>query len=246
MSDRTARSPGDSEPIRRAASRHLDRLLGDSDLLLRLQLSGFADDQWEPVAQEFARYGLGVMEPWIASGRVFAKVRERTGYRIAAPPDGIDDDGANELAVDTVVRSLRSFLDNVLKQGKWDPARGASLKTFFIGQCLLQFPNVYKRWTRERARWNPIVLEGDQDVLDRRAGTSEPADRPLLSRAGAAQALDTLTTDNARRAFALQDMGYTLDEIARELGLPDAKAVENLLGHQRRRAQRAPRTRRAQ
>jgi hypothetical protein len=28
--------------------------------------------------------------------------------------------------------------------GKWDHTRGASLRTFFIGQCLFQLANVYR------------------------------------------------------------------------------------------------------
>ncbi len=34
------------------SAEHLDRLLGDVDLLLRRQLSGYADKEWEPIATE--------------------------------------------------------------------------------------------------------------------------------------------------------------------------------------------------
>jgi len=36
----------------RKAAETLDRLLSDGDLLLRLQLSGYADKEWEPIATE--------------------------------------------------------------------------------------------------------------------------------------------------------------------------------------------------
>src|SRR3954470_13380163 len=56
------------------ADERLDRMLGDQELLLRLQLSSYAPRDWLPVAAEFARYGLGVLEPWIGTGRIFGKV----------------------------------------------------------------------------------------------------------------------------------------------------------------------------
>jgi len=214
----------------------LDRLLGDQELLLRLQLSSYAPREWDPVAAEFARYGLGVLIPWIGSGRIFGKVFGRTGYRLQPAPDGaLDGDAANELAVDTVMVSLRSFLESVLKKGGWDPARGASLKTFFIGKCLWEFPNVYKRWRRKAAHWSGHVL--DATAVAGAAGATEGPDAQVVRQAAAAAALERVSKDSARRAFVLQGMGYTHDEIAADLGLDDAKAVENLLGYQRRRVQ---------
>jgi hypothetical protein len=67
----------------------LDRLLGDQELLMRLQLSSYAPREWLPVAQEFARYGLGVLQPWIGTGKVFVKVRERTPARPALTPSAL-------------------------------------------------------------------------------------------------------------------------------------------------------------
>lgn len=43
-----------------------------------------------------------------------------------------------------------------------------------------------------------------------------------------------LSTDRARRALFLQENGFSQREIADELGLPDAKSVENLIGYQLR------------
>jgi hypothetical protein len=218
------------------ADDRLDRMLGDQELLLRLQLSSYAPREWLPVAAEFARYGLGVLEPWIGTGRIFGKVFGRTRFRLPPPPDGVlDRDAANELAVDTVMVSLTSFLEGVLKKGGWDPAGGASLKTFFIGKCLWEFPNVYRRWWRKAAHRSRILLVGDGQSVEGAAGATDAADAKVLREAAASDALTLVSTDSARRAFVLQEMGYTHDEIACDLGLADAKAVENLLGYQRRR-----------
>jgi len=44
--------PSAAELKARKAAETLDRLLSDGDLLLRLQLSGYADKEWEPIATE--------------------------------------------------------------------------------------------------------------------------------------------------------------------------------------------------
>lgn len=177
-----------------------------------------------------------MLEPWIGTGRIFGKVFGRTGFRLPPPPDGaLDRDAANELAVDTVMVSLTSFLEDVLKKNVWQAAGGASLKTFFIGKCLWEFPNVYRRWRRKAARWSGVLLDGDGQAVEGAAGATAPADAKVLREAAAADALRLVSKDAARKAFVMQDMGYTHDEIASDLGLADAKAVENLLGYQRRR-----------
>jgi len=49
-------------------------------------------------------------------------------------------------------RGLRYFIGEVLKPGKWDYRRGATLKTYFIGACLLQFANVFHLWATGQRR----------------------------------------------------------------------------------------------
>lgn len=228
-----------AEPSRRSSrsSEALDRLLGDSDLLLRLQLSGYAPKEWEPVATEFARYGLGVLTAWIGNGRIYQEVRRVTGIPLVPHEGGFDPQDRDDLATDTVVAALPAFLQ-VLKDKRWDPTKGASLKTFFVGQCKFQFPNVYKRWQRTHDQPTPPVVGVDLgEVHESRLRPVPAADAPLLAADQRAEALDALTTTRARRAFMLQDMGYTHEEIADQIGVADDKAVENLLGYQRRQAQ---------
>lgn len=57
----------------------------------------------------------------------------------------LDDNGDTimGLARETAAAALHFFRFKVLMKGKWDAAKGASLATFFVGQCRLQFANVY-------------------------------------------------------------------------------------------------------
>jgi hypothetical protein len=221
-------------------SERLARLLGDAHVVSRLLESDFADDDWYPFAEELARYGVDVLRAWIGTGAIFGKVRARTSYVLESAPMGaMDQEAVNDLSTDTVMEALRRFRDDVLRRRRWDPRKGASLKTFFIGQCLWQFPNIYRGWLRQRHRHlGVVVLTGDHAQLELAGAASPGAHDGPLQAAGSRELLDMLSVDAARRAALLLSAGYTQSEVAAELGMADAKAVENLLGHQRRRLQR--------
>ena len=218
------------------STENLDRLLGDAELLLRLQLSAYAKEEWEPIATEFARYGLGVLPAWLASGKMFVEVRKTTKVQLIPHEGGFDAETRSDLATDTVVAALPAFLA-VLKENRWDPAKGASLRTYFLGKCKWEFLNVYKKWQRLHESPNLELLANEMTTFVDAGAAAGPADQALLSREQQRAVLALLSTDKARRAFSLADMGYSHEEIAEQLGVADAKAVENLLVYQRRRVQ---------
>jgi len=218
------------------ADDHLDRLLGDSDMLYRLQLSGYARAEWDKVAAEFARYGMGVLSGWLRNGRIYPEVMKKTGRQVPRPEDRLDDEAVSDLASETIIRALDAFLVQVLQANKWDPARGASLKTFFIGQCMFQFSNVMRDWRKADRRRRFVQLVPDAAQLGHQGGQAEGAEAEVVRHITATEALDGLTTAKARRALALAAVGYTYAEIAAEIGVADDKSVENLVGYQARLA----------
>ncbi|MCE5292461.1 MAG: sigma-70 family RNA polymerase sigma factor [Nocardiaceae bacterium] len=219
-----------ANPVFDQHARNLNRLLGDADLLLNLQLSGYAPRLWKPVAEEFARYGVGVLKAWIKDRSIFGRVKKRTGYTLKGCPDEWlqGRHAADDLATDVVVKALQYFKENVLQANKWDPARGASLSTFFIGQCLYQFPNVYRAWLNDQQSYHAIHL-CDQENLEYFSRGAGDIAYDVAARDGAAQLLAEMDNDRVRRAFQMKVDGYEHAAIAVELGLANAKAVENLL-----------------
>ena len=215
------------------ADERLDRLLADSDLLYRLQLSGYAPAEWRRPAEEFGRYGYNVFTGWIFNGKVWAKVREKTGWNLQRPSRPFTEEDVYTLAGDTVVASLDSFLERVLKRNKWSPHGGASLKSYFVGQGCFQFPNALRSWRRQQERFSEEQTVADPTTY--LLGTAASAEAPLIDHQNAVEALRALSTDKAREALALQWAGYSFAEIAERLGEPDEKTVENIIGYQRRR-----------
>lgn len=218
----------------------LERLLADRDLVTRLEYSNYADAEWEEVAGEFARYGISVIKSWIGKGTIYRKLREkRLGGVPEAPLNWIDDEVVWNLTADTVTTAVFWFKDNVLIPHRWNPERpggAASLKTFFIGQCLFQFRPVYRHWYRGevKRRHHVIAVDPADPELLGRAGRDQ-SDRAILAHEDATKALAQVNGEHARLAFVMDAAGMTHTEIAQVLGLANAEAVDNVLAWQRRR-----------
>lgn len=216
----------------------LRRLGADEEILLDLQLHEFADDSWEPVAQELARYGLAVLRAWIRRATIYEKVRSRTRYRLE-PLDGwpADDQAITDLATDTVIAALKYFKENVLMCNKWDPRRGASLRTFFLGQCLFRFPNHYRSHRdAELARRANEYLVGDDADLAELMGTIGDTEYAVVVRSELDAALASVPNTRLRAALVLRYWdGYSYQDISDMLGMTGPKQVENLITYYQRK-----------
>ncbi len=63
-----------------------------------------------------------------------------------------------ELAAESVATALRVFHRYALVGEGWSAEGGASLRTFFVGDCLRAFPTVYRRWCAEQGKEEPYGL----------------------------------------------------------------------------------------
>jgi DNA-directed RNA polymerase specialized sigma24 family protein len=114
-----------------------------------------------------------------------------------------------------------AFRDRVLKPGRWSQQGGATLKTYFVGQVLIQFVPVFKAWLRTGRREVPVEeMPADRD----RSALIDPEERAVAS--VEADRLLGLADGTTRAIILLRSRGYSQEEIAELLGLPSAKAVE--------------------
>ena len=228
---------GDLAPFANTeAAKRLERLEADAELVLHLALRNYEGAEWQGFAGALAEYGFQVIGTWTRSGLIFLKCAEKglglKGLRWMAR--SLDD--ADEVAGETVAVAIRAFRDKVLIPRRWDPTKGATLKTFFIGQCIFQFPNVFRRWAAEQDQ-PPVDAETIAFELDRAARHS-PETLAEVSRA--IEKLDALPTRDPLMIKALRGVGYTQLEIAELLGATE-KAVEMALYRAKRSRRRRPR-----
>jgi hypothetical protein len=216
-----------------AEARWARRLLADHELLLQLQLDGFEGPRWDLFSDALARYGYPILRSWIWDGSIWRRVREKYRPRqIKLRPrqfEGVRGrEDADELAINVVGEGLVNFRSYVLLGGRWDPRGGASLRTYFVGNCLLRFPTIYSRWLREEDDDLRLV-----EAVDDRSHELGPA-RFALSRAELEEVLDQASNERERRVMALTAVGYEQSDIANELGI-SRKAVESIVARFRRR-----------
>jgi hypothetical protein len=215
MADSTTQNPGADS---RAAAEALIQALREVN---------FQGDGWDRVAKELARYGLPIINSWIASLRkMFAKCAERS-VGCPGPPHNIQklsEDKASEMANEIIARALNKFRDQLLRPGQWSPTGGATLNVMFITQCIFQFPNVYRHWQLENKRHDG--LEELEFILADPDG--EPAGLAVI-REEIAHALEHYVKD-PRVADAFSSWGYATGEGDEMLGVTK-NALDGVLQH---------------
>ncbi|WP_046469471.1 sigma-70 RNA polymerase sigma factor region 4 domain-containing protein [Allosalinactinospora lopnorensis] len=206
----------------RQGQENLLRRLADHTLLSELAEDGFTGPRYEMFEADLAAYGYPVMLSWIRKRRIYSLCA-----RQGRPLQPLEADAEllstsfNErlgLAVETVAEALKFFRDHALMQRKWSIEGGASIKTYFVGACLLAFPNVYRRWSGERAKWRQAhsvaaAFEDDRCVMDHIRDPAETATLKLMAQ----QAMDEMPPDTREIAELVLD-GHTHAEIGQQLG----------------------------
>jgi hypothetical protein len=150
------------ESARRAAER-----LADAQLRAELAAAGFTGPQQEMFEREAAQYGIGVFMSWLRSGEVYRLAAAK--HRVVTPPHReLTFEERRGLTNLIVAYGVVYFRREALRAGRWRPEGGASLRTFFVGACLLQFKAAYDAWRADTpAEELPIeVLEDGAEWRD--------------------------------------------------------------------------------
>lgn len=198
----------------------LDRLAGDADLERALRSRGFDGEDWDFVVDMFAEYGVAVIGGWLRRGLMVARCAEK---KIKAPalPDHVrrDEEAVYDIATETVAESIVTFRDHVLVPGRWDPAKGASLRTFFIGQCMLRYPNIARRFLTQYQNRAPILGEQQTLYAALDTGAITGVEDDAIRTVTVQNILKGVTHPRAARALAMDACGYSNTEIATDLGI---------------------------
>lgn len=206
----------------RKASRKLEQRQADVELVTRAALAGFEGPEWLEIVGELASYGWGVAFGWLRKGRMQAKCTAAGRHCPTVHEQTRRPEWAESLATDLVIESITRFRDEVLIPGRWDPTKGASLKSFFVGQMLKRFANVYRRWYRSEL--HPTVINDEID--DAVPGRHAP-ERTAIVRAEIARELKGLG-DVALRVVEMTAEERPRAEIAATLGISVA-TIDSIL-----------------
>ena len=221
------------EHARSAEAERLARLEADQDLLLRVQIEQFAGPAWSELSTALAQYGYPVIGAWVRTGRIFRHCHEKR-IRVSKPPeDGFRPQDADELATYTVGLALARFQQRVLATSKWDPSKGASLTTFYIGQCLIQFPTLYTDWRRARA--DSARLAAALTAAGLKEPTSPDPAAEFELKVVLAELLKKISDPLTREIAILRAEGWSQAEISEALRVSEG-VIESRLHRLRRKS----------
>ena len=209
----------------------VDRLQGDVDLVTSLALAEYEGDLYDHFANELAKYGYAVMKSWIARKLIFERCKQK-GFGLQVLDRDFTQQEIEGLANYTVALALNYFRRKVLMKGRWDPTKGASLRTFFIGQCIFQFPNIYRDFLRGLDADRRHGFTGDVLEMDIHAEHTAPVEGRVVAAIDSSRAVASITDPRVRKAMFMTADGHTQPEIARVLGV-STKAVERMLARTR-------------
>lgn len=235
--DRRRRLEGEDE---RALRRREDQAWLDE-----VRAKGFTGLLFEVYWDELMRYAIAVMMSWTRTGKIFKKCREK-GRPVRYPDNGLtwSYDERLSLVGITVAKALTFFLEEVLRPGKWNQEGGATLRTYFVGACLLQFPNIFngsvgKHEREELHRDEQAVEDAEVTVaLKRNAYACDPVGDAAAAEDQARRILADIKDPQTR---ALIDMvvlrGMKQKDAATELGMTPGTVSARLKRYLRKAGQ---------
>lgn len=192
------------------------------DLHLRdaMAAEGYSGPRFEKFRDDTLKHGLATAQLRIASSHVFTDLRRLPKPIDLNEPHWVctrlrrDPAAAHDLAIDCTVNGWEKFLRDGLKGGRWDPRKGASMRTYCKTQILYCFPDAYRRWMREN---RPPSMTIDWDSLPETdfpdVSVIDVAATAMLERLLLTQGARTLSADE--RAFLHYKLtGHTHKEIA--------------------------------
>ena len=200
-----------------------EQLERDRDDLRLMQLENFNGRTWDRRQRDLFQYGHTVLPKKIRTGEIFAIMRDVgiPAARDLGLPTGpsLTLDEVDEITADVTVAALIDF-KRLLMEGVWDPYREqvASMRTFYIGKCAIEFRAPWRRMLRRRKN---RLEEERQRVLQLEDGTDKLArpDSIAIARLEIARVLAAVRDRDAQKLIVLDAFGLCDQEIADRLGL---------------------------
>jgi hypothetical protein len=205
------------------------------------------------MAHRLIGYAFPIMRHWIGSGHIFdecLKFRRPIIKQARAAASEWSLEQQEAFAIDSIIGTdsmpggIGFFLDYGLRRGNWDPRKGASSGTYFVGACACCFAQFCNKWWKDEVLAEAVLSspadtddEGDELLLRIADTTFNPAEKAVLQDS-AARALAQVKDPKIQEVLLRRSyLGETQAEAAAEVELTP-KAVERRL-HTHRKNMRA-------
>jgi RNA polymerase sigma factor (sigma-70 family) len=148
------------------------------------------------------------------------------------------------LAITIVIAGEDYFRRTVIPRMKWNADGGASLETYFVNGCLLQFAASVRSWRKEHPEWAVTSVAGTawEDPADAVADPQADAMMDAVENRDLIDRLAALAPPMVKQIMLLMLEGLSFAEIGERLGI-SARAVEGRLHRFRTQVKNARRWR---
>jgi hypothetical protein len=202
----------------------------------------------EKMMPRLVGYAFPIMNHWIRNGHIFdecLKFRRPIikQARAAASEWTLEEQEAfaadSIIGTDKTIGGVEFFLDYGLLKEHWDPEKGASAATYFVGACACCFTQVCNKWWKDKVIAEAMLTsptdvneEGEEDLLLRVADPSHSPEELVVLRDTAARAMAQVKDPKVQEVLLRRSLGETQVEAAAAVDL-SPKAAERRLHTQR-------------
>jgi hypothetical protein len=196
-----------------------------------LRLANFRGPRYESFVADLYRYAWPVMLHKIRTASITSIQTGLPHRSIPADERQLLHDSSSEredLALDSIARAMPKFVTS-LRVGIWDPAKGRSLRSFFICACAQAFWREYDVWSAQRRKQLRAIAHVVRSDPARGIVTDDLEDQH-----GRLQAVEFLLAKASKKSPELEAIlrclrsGMTAAEAATKLGYSE-RAVEGRL-----------------
>jgi hypothetical protein len=209
------------------------RLQADQLMVEAIRAQGLGGDRHQELEGELISYAVPVLHQALSDGRIISMCVKLHRWRKDSPAWlDFTEAECEEFARQMVADALPVFTKAVFVKQKWSAARPdgqpASLKTYFVNACAMQFPRLYRKWLKNR-REQPWGLQPDLGAAGAVRDITVAADlhEEVLG------LLKSIPDQQMREYLAWRAIGYTAKDAAQLVGLTE-KAAEGRLGRIRK------------
>lgn len=205
---------------------HVDEVALVTSLQLEASTTGDSGPAWQAIKHHVYLYAQRTLTKQITNGQVWTNYHRlggRPALDLRTPAHGVDHDTAHDLAADTLLGALPVLHDQLLT-GRWDPTRGASLRTWTVNLAILRLPTAWRAWRRDTHQRLP------DHVAERHPAPDQP--EAVIYSIEIDRFIDILDDDTLATIVRLDAAGLTDDEIAAHVGRT-RKSVEYQLAKAR-------------
>lgn len=247
--DGTSRRPVHEEvPVRiGSGGTDLSQVEADTELMLRVSVEGFDGLAWRQLVEHVYDYARRTLHQFLVQGMLVHRVRralpndpdaQKSVSAFLSATEEQHRELRDEVINEAVARALSYWRRRVIPEGRWNPAEGAQLRTYFVNVALMRLVKVIQPHLQrlQRTPRHDVEQVIDQAMqVHQVTGPRSPFEQVEAAHDAAARLARLHLEPLEKRIFEMKAADLTHDEIADRLGLSSGKAVESRVARCRRR-----------